>query len=267
MDNKKSGFTLIELSITLVIIGLIVGGVLVGKDLIKAAEVRSMVKQIEQYRAAINAFKLKYNAIPGDMNNAESIWGTASSCNWGGSTDGKTCNGDGDGLIGMRATAWIVDYTQTYEYYTFWQHLSNSQLISGSFSGGASTSIMGYGAANPGVNVPALSNGNCISVFRWNGDPSVFYSSYYSAQYKTMFHIGVPYPGDVCYKPNFTPAEAMSIDTKTDDGLPGQGLVISMTPIWSETANCATTADKTTAEYNTSYTGIACNLLFIKVSE
>ncbi len=79
MNGKKSGFTLIELSITLVIIGLIVGGVLVGKDLIKAAEARSITKQIEQYRAAINAFKLKYNAIPGDMNNAESIWGTASS--------------------------------------------------------------------------------------------------------------------------------------------------------------------------------------------
>ncbi len=82
-----------------------------------------------------------------------------------------------------------------------------------------------------------------------------------------MFHIGMPFTGDVCYKPNFTPTEAMSIDTKIDDGLPGQGLIVGMTPNWSETANCATTVDKATAKYNTGYTGIACNLLFIRISE
>lgn len=46
--KNQSGFTLIELSIVLVIIGLIVGGVLVGRDLIKAAEVRAQVSQIEK---------------------------------------------------------------------------------------------------------------------------------------------------------------------------------------------------------------------------
>jgi prepilin-type N-terminal cleavage/methylation domain-containing protein len=265
MNKVKSGFTLIELSIVLIIIGLVIGGVLVGKDLIKAAEVRSMAKKIEQYKIAINAFKLKYNAIPGDMNNAESIWGTASACNWGGSTDGKTCDGDGDGLIGMPTGAYITDYTMTYEYYTFWQHLSNSQLIEGKFSGGSAGG--NYGMANPGINVPVLNNGNCISVFRWNGDPSITYNTYYSMVYKTMFHIGQPYPNDVCYKPGFTTIEALSIDTKIDDGLPGNGLLLTTTPNWSETVNCATTADKTTAKYNVDYNGIACNLLYIKISE
>lgn len=65
--SYKSGFTLIELSIVLVIIGLIVGGVLVGQDLIAAARVRSQISQIQQYQTAVNTFKIKYAYLPGDM--------------------------------------------------------------------------------------------------------------------------------------------------------------------------------------------------------
>src|ERR1700746_416796 len=68
--DVSPGFTLIELSIVLVIIGLIVGGVLVGQDLIRAAEVRATISQIEKYNTAVNTFRGKYNALPGDLNAA-----------------------------------------------------------------------------------------------------------------------------------------------------------------------------------------------------
>src|SRR5689334_20830022 len=68
-NTSESGFTLIELSIVLVIIGLIVGGVLVGQDMIKAAQIRATVAQIEKYNTAVNTFRNKYNALPGDMSN------------------------------------------------------------------------------------------------------------------------------------------------------------------------------------------------------
>jgi prepilin-type N-terminal cleavage/methylation domain-containing protein len=64
---KERGFTLIELSIVLVVIALIVGGVLVGKDLIRASAVRAQITQIEKFSTAANTFRDKYGYLPGDI--------------------------------------------------------------------------------------------------------------------------------------------------------------------------------------------------------
>src|ERR1700685_2119592 len=64
----RGGFTLIEMSIVLVVIGLVVGGVLVGQDLIRAAYVRAQISQIEKFNTAVNTFYGKYQALPGDIN-------------------------------------------------------------------------------------------------------------------------------------------------------------------------------------------------------
>lgn len=61
------GFTLIELSIVLVIIGLVIGGVLVGRTLITSAEIRGTISQIEKFDTATNTFRLKYGYLPGDI--------------------------------------------------------------------------------------------------------------------------------------------------------------------------------------------------------
>ena|SRR5665213_2314671 len=63
---QHNGFTLIELSIALVIIGLIAGGILIGQDLIHAAQVRQTISQKEKFTAAVNTFQRKYNCLPGD---------------------------------------------------------------------------------------------------------------------------------------------------------------------------------------------------------
>src|ERR1700753_1576823 len=92
----RQGFTLIELSIVLVIIGLIVGGILVGQDLIKAAEVRAQISQIEKFNTAVNTFRGKFGALPGDLPPAVA--------NQYGFVVGASCVGgwgqrDGNGLI------------------------------------------------------------------------------------------------------------------------------------------------------------------------
>src|SRR4051812_10469894 len=93
LPKALSGFTLIEMSIVLVIIGLTVGSVLVGKDLLAAAAVRAQITQIEKYQTSVNVFRIKYNAIPGDM--------TADQASQNGflSRPGTVGKGDGNGLL------------------------------------------------------------------------------------------------------------------------------------------------------------------------
>ncbi len=101
--SHRSGFTLVELSIVLVVIGLIVGGVLVGKDLIKAAEIRAAVTQLQQYSEGYHTFKLKYGCAMGDCPNATDFFGagyvsssTFPAC---ASATNGIGNGNGNGFI------------------------------------------------------------------------------------------------------------------------------------------------------------------------
>jgi prepilin-type N-terminal cleavage/methylation domain-containing protein len=76
--NKKlhKGFTILELSIVLVIVGLLVAGVLGGQEIIKAMKVNSVISKMNEVTAAANSFKLKYDSLPGDMPDASDYWGT-----------------------------------------------------------------------------------------------------------------------------------------------------------------------------------------------
>jgi len=153
--ESRNGFTLIELSIVLVIIGLIVGGILVGQDLIKAAEVRAQISQIEKYNSAVNTFRAKFQAIPGDM--------AISTANQFGFTIGGGCNGslserDGNGLIDGAVNPWVLVETQG-ETLLFWQDISSAvagNLIDGQFpnSGAAAPScnaVVGPMTSTPGT--------------------------------------------------------------------------------------------------------------------
>jgi prepilin-type N-terminal cleavage/methylation domain-containing protein len=87
-NKNQKGFTLIELSIVLVLIGLIIGGVLKGQELIKSTRLKMTVSQWDAVKAAVNSFQDKYVAIPGDYDQAEKF------------IDAGLTNGDGNGIVG-----------------------------------------------------------------------------------------------------------------------------------------------------------------------
>ena len=134
MPNRggaSSGFTLIELSIVIVIIGLIVSSVVGGQALVKQAKVRSQISDLQKYHLAYNAFKLEYGSPPGDLSRASSYWSGSP-------------NGNGNKRIDAAADAAYIDG----EAKMFWKHLSDSGLIEGSYAGSGTLTI--------GITHPAM---------------------------------------------------------------------------------------------------------------
>ncbi len=129
-NSAQRGFTLVELSIVLVIIGLIVGGVLVGQSLIQAAKVRAQLTQLDQLDAAMNAFRAKFDCLPGDCAAASGVTNAA---------------GDGNGLIAYSST-WADDLESALA----WSQMSSQGMVSGTFTPNATFSTGQIGAAKLG---------------------------------------------------------------------------------------------------------------------
>ena len=221
--RMTAAFTLVELAIVLVIIGLVIGGVFVGQDLIYSAHLRATMQDIEKYKTAVNTFKTKYNCIPGDCPNAYDYFGSACGKNVlmvgvganvgvnapvipnaGGSDN--ACNGNGDGIISMY---WSGAANQ--ENLLFWQELALAGLISGNYNartGGNNNWLV------PNILVPAGRIGNTV------------YSIYYSTNYGNFFQWSTYNPQgvwDIAGKGVMTATQAFAFDTKFDDGLPSSG--------------------------------------------
>lgn len=122
--NSQSGFTLVELAIVLVLIGLIIGGVLKGQELIKSTRIKMAVSQWETIKAASHAFEDKFYAYPGDYEEASKyIYGLE-----------NFDNGDGNGIIGKSFGDIFTSAPITegnLENSLFWKHLQSTDLIRG----------------------------------------------------------------------------------------------------------------------------------------
>tara|TARA_R110001606_G_scaffold83591_5_gene190619 strand:+ start:1484 stop:2155 length:672 start_codon:yes stop_codon:yes gene_type:complete len=119
--NKQSGFTLIEIAIVLVIIGLLLGGVLQGQQLIENSRVRSAVNDFNGTAAAAFSYVDRYGRFPGDDGPTATL--TARGTSWTGLTGGDT-----DGILDGNINA---AFTATGELGYFWQHLRAAGFIAG----------------------------------------------------------------------------------------------------------------------------------------
>src|ERR1700682_2054802 len=98
MKQRQHGFTLIEIAIVLVIIGLLLGGVLKGQELITGARVRNLISQQDGVKAAYFGFLDRFRALPGDYGNATAtITGVSAASGCG--VAGNIGNGNGNGQI------------------------------------------------------------------------------------------------------------------------------------------------------------------------
>jgi prepilin-type N-terminal cleavage/methylation domain-containing protein len=235
-NNQRDGFTLIELSIVLVIIGLIVGGVLVGQNLISAAGVRATVTQIEKYNTAANTFREKYGFLPGDINaSAAAQFGFAARGSY-------TGEGDGNGLLeGIVANAPSANngFSQTGETLMFWVDLSTAHLIDNGFTTATATWIPSSpypsGSTLNAYLPPAkLGNGNYIYTFSggWLENAGSNNSrNYFGLALVTSIGQG-SCPSCIFSQAGLTVQQAQNIDQKVDDGLPFSGRVLSAY-LWS----------------------------------
>src|SRR5262245_37896287 len=123
MRNLSKGFTLIEIAIVLVIIGLLLGGVLKGQELITGARVRNLISQQDGIKAAFFGFQDRYRGLPGDYASADT------NINCGASACSK---GNGNGRIENNATA--VNGSVTHEETLVWNHLTSAGFLNGSYA-------------------------------------------------------------------------------------------------------------------------------------
>lgn len=124
MKQQQSGFTLIEIAIVLVIIGLLLGGILKGQELINSARVRNVISQQDGIKAAYFGFQDRYRAIPGDYTGPQALANIPGIAN-------ATVGGNGNGAI--------ADVGGNTETVLAWTHLARSGFITGPYNATTAT--------------------------------------------------------------------------------------------------------------------------------
>jgi prepilin-type N-terminal cleavage/methylation domain-containing protein len=191
MKTKQAGFTLVEIAIVLVIIGLLLGGILKGQEMIIQAKVKNSIQDFSGVSAAFYGYQDRYRAIPGDDSGAASRWATT--------------GGDGNRLL----TGKYNSATATNESSMWWDHLRRSGFITG-----------GSNTAQP-INA---FNG-MLGVQTGDGLAVVTGGVITTPQGPALGAVGIGFTNLIMCSTNLPDKVAIALDVQMDDGQPNSGAV------------------------------------------
>lgn len=235
IQQKENGFTLVELAISLMIIGLLLGGVLKGQELIENARITAVARQFKSFEAAMNTFRSTYGSLPGDIVRVDRIPNcTTSPCNLRGNGD-NTINSYG----GTPTVYGTWDYTNpgAPELRNFWFHMAKAGMISGVDMNGGTSSPFQWGVEFPAG--PINDTGFLVNSFALSAPypealipVAIVYMA--GAQSHTYGSLNGP--------------QAAALDIKMDDGKPYSGDMVS--PMYPTSCTTAYAANGRYAETN-----------------
>lgn len=262
----KHAFSLVELSIVLVILGLLTGGILGGQSLIRTAELRAVSTEYDRYTTAISTFRDKYFALPGDMTNAQSFWTAAATCpGVAGTAAAGVCNGDGNGRVEPASGT-------SNELFGSWEHLALAGLVEGNYTGNTSHAAT---AADPsstlGTNLPRSKLSNAGWALYSLGTIPISDVNWFDSNYGNMFFFGGASANNLPLNPILKPEEAWNLDTKMDDGRPATGRILSSEQHGSAAgtgctnAAASNSASLASSTYSLNNQAISC-ILLVKTS-
>jgi len=213
--RSRSGFTLIELSIVMIIIGMIIAVMTASSSIVAQAKVRGVVAEIVKLHGYLEEFKTTYNlSIPGDMNNAYNYF---TSCGTNAASP-TGCNGNGNGYIGYAAHD--GGYQESYR---FWQHLEKAGLLDQSVTGAKNGSAP-YADVDNMYASKAIKGAVYFPHFPYEWSSGQFHSQ--SFKKSNVFLLGRPHASlELPYDKAMTPKVAHNIDLKIDDEKPRVGRI------------------------------------------
>ena len=128
-NSTEAGFTLVEIAIVLVIIGLLLGGILKGQEMITQARIKNAINDFNGVTVAVTSYQDRYRFLPGDDPGASARW-----------TVQAPASGNGDGVIAglYNAAPGAVAPPAAAESNLFWQHLRIAGFVAGMTTGAGS---------------------------------------------------------------------------------------------------------------------------------